>query len=201
MSKLREHPQPSLDTLISRLVAGDVEAFGSIYRMFYNKLLRYGTIITPETEIVEDAIQDLFMWILENPQKIEKVQNFEVYLFQSLKKNLRERIKRKTRSGAILHQFSRSQDLHSPEENIEQQIIRTEEQAFDRNWVKLQLNGLPPRQKEIIFLRYYEGLSYDEIAEIVSTNNQVIRNYVARALKQIRQAGNLKKLLLLLFLY
>ena len=50
-------------------------------------------------------------------------------------------------------------------------------------------------------MRYYEGQSYDEIAEIVSTNNQVIRNYVARALKQIRHTGNLKKLLLLLFLY
>lgn len=201
MSNLREHPSPSLDSLIARLVAGEVEAFGVIYRIFYNKLLRYGTIITPETEIVEDAIQDLFMWILENPQKIKKVRNFEVYLFQSLKKNLWDRLKRKNRTGAILRQFSDHQSLHSPIDNIEQQIISKEQQAFDKDWVKKQINALPPRQKEIIFLRYYEELSYDEIAEIVSTSKQVVRNYVARALKQIRQADNLKKLLPLLFLH
>lgn len=191
---LDQQSTKALNELVIRMAAGEKDAFSCLYQMFYNKLLRYGTIIVAEQDLVKDAIQDLFAWILDNPGKLQSIQNIEVYLFQSLKKNLHHHIKARNRKGIILRQFSHSQHIPANPDNIEQRIIRKENQDFDRYWVRKQISELPPRQKEIIYLRYYEGLSYDEIAEIIATSNQVVRNYASRALQRIRKmTGKLNK--------
>ncbi|MCB0629636.1 MAG: sigma-70 family RNA polymerase sigma factor [Lewinella sp.] len=197
MIEASDNRRQNLSILISRMVAGDEKAFCAIYQIYYNKLLRYGNIILPEIQLVEDAIQDLFVWILENPQKIKKINNFEVYLFQSLKRNLRDHAKKKGRSKALLEQISKARSPRLFQDSIELKIIEQEDLELKKNWVEQKLEQLPAHQKEIIFLRYYQDLSYDEIAAIVSTSNQVIRNFVARALKRIRQLGSLEKLWLL----
>lgn len=190
-----------LNYLLSRLQEGDVKAFGIIYGLFYNKLLRYGNIILSDNKVVEDAIQDLFVWILQNPQSIQKVNNFEVYLFQSLKKNLIAHIKTNGRHKTILHHLFYKKEAILFQHSIEHKLIQEESLAYNKNWVKQKIDNLPARQKEILFLRYYEGLSYDEIAEITSLSNQIIRNYVARALKQIRKLGKLDKILFFIFCF
>ena len=179
------------------MVAGDEESFCAIYQLYYNKLLRYGHIILPEIQIVEDVIQDLFIWILENPDKLKEVHNFEIYLFQSLKRNL---IKKRGHSNIILKQIPHNGSIHPFQNSIEFTIIQEEDEELKKNWIEHTLEQLPTHQKEILFLRYYQDLNYDEIAEIVSTSNQVIRNFVARALKRIRQLGSLEKLWFLFFL-
>ncbi len=85
--------------LVSRVADGDEQAFGEIYLHFYNKLLRYGCIILPSLDTVTDAVQDLFVWILRNPGKIRCVENFEIYLFQSLKRNLQQAMKKQLRKS------------------------------------------------------------------------------------------------------
>ena len=179
---------------------GDQNAFCTIYRMFYKKLLRYGSIIVSDNDLVEDVIQDFFIWILEHPEKLKRIKNFEVYLFQSIKQNLSQKLKSERRKIGIIHQISKSTNSHSSSNNIEQKIIQEEQQNFNQQWVIVQLAKLPVRQKEVIFLRYYEGLSYEEIATITSTSSQVARNYASRAIKRIRQHFNKYNELLIFFL-
>jgi RNA polymerase sigma factor (sigma-70 family) len=49
------------------------------------------------------------------------------------------------------------------------------------------INTLPPRQKEIIFLRFYEGLSYDEIADIMSISINSAYKLLYKALENLQQ--------------
>ena len=49
------------------------------------------------------------------------------------------------------------------------------------------INQLPARQKEIIYLKIYKGLSYEEISEIMEINYQVVRNLLCQALKTFRK--------------
>jgi RNA polymerase sigma-70 factor (ECF subfamily) len=48
------------------------------------------------------------------------------------------------------------------------------------------IDKLTKRQKEIIFLKFYSGLSYEEISEVTSIKNQSIRNITSNALKKLR---------------
>ncbi len=175
----------NLQILISRLLNNDQEAFSGIYKLFYNRLLRYGSIIHPEPELVEDVIQDLFIWILQHPEKIKKVKNFEIYLFQSLKRNLLKHLKRQDRSRHIFREFVNPKNVFN--ENTEERIIQQEIVYSRKEWLHHQLHYLPAKLKEVIYLRYYEGLSYEEITELLSKSNQVVRNYISRALNQLRE--------------
>lgn len=169
------------------MTAGDLEAFKEIYVLFYNRLLNYGLVLIADKKAVEDEIQNLFIWLLEHPEKIEKVDNFEVYLFRSLKNNLLTQRTRKVRSTALAQKFSAATDQNIRTHSAEQQLIDQEQLTQTSNWIKAALADLPAHQREIIHLRFYEGLSYEEIAKMLSTSNQVVRNYVARAMKRIRK--------------
>ena len=49
------------------------------------------------------------------------------------------------------------------------------------------LNKLPPRQKEVIYLKIYKGLGYEEVSEVMGLNYQVVRNLLCQALKTFRK--------------
>ena len=63
------------------------------------------------------------------------------------------------------------------------------------------LNQLPKRQKEVIYLHYFEDMDYNQIAEIMSINYQSVLNLTQKALQKLRSADLLLALLSLSFLY
>ena len=170
--------------LIRRFVRSDKEAFKEIYFDHYNSLFRYGIVIHRDREVVADIIQDLFVWLWQNPHKLEEINNLQVYLFRSLKRNLLQYLSKRIN---LRNDFQSSSAL-GYDLNIEDRIIEKESINHNRKWLVQQLDRLPSKQKEVIFLRYYEGLSYGEIAEILSKSSQVVRNYASRALNQLRNA-------------
>ena len=74
--------------------------------------------------------------------------------------------------------------------SIEESIILKELKDHQKQMLQDALENLPTRQKEILFLKYYNGMSYEEIEEILSINYQSIRNHIYRALERLR--ANLK---------
>ncbi len=178
---------------------GNAVPLSCLYKQYYNSLLHYGLIILPDKKIVEDRIQDLFLWFLEDPKRIRSVRNVEVYLFQSLKQNLRRQLPMEIRHwNEIPESYGEAKDdaVLSPE----QEWIEEERKMYTRDWVAKRIAQLPDRQRQIVFLRYYQGLSYEDISEITSMKHQVLRNYLSRALKKMREAANVMRILLYILL-
>ena len=175
--------QHSVD-LINRLAQNDVDAFKEVYQQNYNRLLRYGMLLNKDKQAVADTIQDLFVWIWQNPENVRNIRDLRVYLFKALKRNLIRSLSK--RSNLVNdYQHMDSSDMVA---NIEDQIIKEEADSYGRKWLARQLDALPPKQKEVIYLRYYEGLSYNEIAKVLEKSNQVVRNYTSRALIHLRKS-------------
>ena len=74
----------------------------------------------------------------------------------------------------------------------EDQMIEREVNNEKINWLHRQLDALPDRQKEVVYLRFYEGFTYQKISQLTAVTVQVARNYVAKALSKMR--GNLDEL-------
>ncbi len=201
MNELKHHSKSDLLVLFHSIALGDAAAFEEIYLQFYNRLMRYGLIIYADKKVVEDAVQDLFIWMLEHPKELSKVKEVEVYLFSALKNNLQKYGARKNRISEILNELVLENRDKKSLESIDCQIIATEEIDLTRKWMHKTLDQLPAHQKEIIYLRFYENLSYDDISSMLSISNQVIRNYVTRAIKQIRQSNLSKKIHFLLLFF
>jgi len=192
------------DQLTQRLAQGDSAAIEQIYREYFQRLRYYGIQIVgrQSQQMVEDVIQDFFMWLAQHHSKLAKIRNFEVYMFQSIRRNLTSKQRDLQNSQ---HSFEKYVDTTLPlqktlEHSPEHVHIQKEENQERTTLIHTELNKLPPYQREILHLRYFEEKSYQEIASILSISDQVAYNYVSRAIKRMKkQLGAFISLLLVLF--
>ncbi len=56
--------------------------------------------------------------------------------------------------------------------------------------IKIQLENLPKRQREVIYLKFFEGLNRDQIAEVMGINDQSVSNLLQMAIKQLKANWN-----------
>lgn len=146
--------------------------FEKMYIKYYPLLLVYGKTITQNEQLVEDAIQELFLSFWKNKVDLSDKSSLEKYLIVSLRNNLF----RKLKSPPVAEL-----DINLPEDNLPD-LLNLEKEAQ----LTLLLDELPAQQREVLFLRYYKNISYQEIADILGTNYQVVRNYSYRAIQFLR---------------
>lgn len=173
---------------------GDKEAFASLFRGHYETMFRYGSRFTADTELLEDCIQELFieLWKARSDTPVHSVR---AYLLKSLKYKLLKSFRQK---GKWLP-LTAGADI-SFEWSHEQFLINRQEDEEKRLRVVKALGQLSNRQKEIIYLKYYQNLSYEEVSEIMNINYQVARNLLYQAIRSLKAllAGTMELFLLLL---
>ena len=81
----------------------------------------------------------------------------------------------------------------------EMMLIDKEEDEERREKIVAALAKLTPRQKEVVYLRIYKGLSYEEVSEIMQLNYQVVRNLLYTALKAFKKLCTLLAMLPIVF--
>lgn len=176
---------------IANLKNGHADAIGPIYAHYFHKLLYYGVQVIgmEHRKEVEDTIQELFIWLVQNSPKIAQVKNFEVYLFQSLRRNLQSRLSLKKNQKATFDRYlDRTAPLRSTSAPSAEQIQITQENTDAvSETLQQEIAKLPAYQRQAIYLKYFEHKSYTEIAEILSVSQQVAYNYVFRAIKKLKE--------------
>jgi RNA polymerase sigma factor (sigma-70 family) len=173
---------------------GDKAAFAALFRQHYETLYRYGGQFTADTELLEDSIQELFieLWQAKSNTPVLSV---KAYLLKSLKYKLLKVFRQKGR----LLPLTENDDI-SFEWSHENFLIAQQENAEKKKKVLTALGRLSNRQKEIIYLKYYQNLSYEEVSEIMNINYQVARNLLYQAIKSLKSllAGTMELFFLFL---
>ena len=159
---------------------GDRSALADIFSAHYELLERYGRKIIPDSEILQDLIHDIFidLWERKTPPPVTSIPS---YLLGALRNRM-----------LVHYRDQRTRMCGMPAEldfqvSAEDFIIEREAQ---REQVKKLVNALgliPPRQREILYLRYYCHLEYAEICELMGINYQVARNQLSLALSALRK--------------
>ena len=167
-----------------RISQGDIETYEYVFKSYYSDLYGYGLKLCGRPELVKDVIQELFVMIWERRGQLDTIYSLKVYLMVSLRRQILKTLYRERREIEILNNQNDVPEIHFTAEEI---IIRDESLEERRKELQDALNSLPPRQKEVIYLRFYNGMSYEEIEEILSINYQSIRNHVHRAIKNLRE--------------
>ncbi|MRX69887.1 RNA polymerase sigma factor, sigma-70 family [Flavobacterium resistens] len=174
------------NALWNKLKDGDEKSFSMLFERYYADLVRYGNSLSPFEEKVQDCIQDVFtdIWIYRSSLQNSVV--VKAYLLASVRKriarlNERDHIFRKTASTdsiAFLLEFSVDHELlDDADDDAKEKLIHLN---------KL-LNDLPARQKEALYLRYHQGLSVEQIAEMLDVNYQSASNLLHRGLMSLRK--------------
>lgn len=191
-----------LQNLWSGILEGKKQAFETLFLQNYAHLYNYGRKIYDDSTIVEDAIQDVFATIWQTKKRLSEVTSVKAYLIISLRRRLlrmlqKERIEDPVGDGL--------QGIIPEIEFSAQEIVINSEQTNLRHESLVNvLNQLPNQKKEVIYLYFYNGMDYEEIAQIMDLNIQTVRNYMSMALaraKDIMLEHELPEFLLLLVFF
>lgn len=169
-------------TLWQRMRAGDRAAFDQLARMHYHLLLNFGSQYSQDRELVKDCVQDLFLGIWERQSKLTEPQKVTSYLVNSLRNNL---VRRLSRVQTV--PLSTSEETLTDSPCIESYLIEAESEEILTHHLRQALDQLPPRQREILFLKFYQNLSNEDIADCLLINKQTVANQTHSGLKTLRK--------------
>lgn len=142
---------------------GDWEAYTVLYNTFFDALNNYGCKFCRDTDLIEDTIHDLFVRLWTTREKLSNPVSIKNYLFKSFRNILFRKMKTEGKfTGMSAEDYPFGFEVSYNNETIEKMEDRETAEK-----IKSIIKTLPPRQQEIIFLRFYEGLSYEEIADIM----------------------------------
>lgn len=161
---------------------GDQQAFRLLFREYYPHLFTFGCKLTADKALLEDSIQELFTELWSNKNK-SAIRSIRAYLFKALQYKLYKKIYNRK---VIYSADDTLLDLPFTI-NRETLLVQAEEDKARADKIAAVLSQLSNRQREIVYLRFYKNLEYDEISEIMDINYQVARNLLSQALKAMRK--------------
>ncbi|MPR36046.1 RNA polymerase sigma factor [Salmonirosea aquatica] len=163
---------------------GDIYALANLMERSYPDLFNWGMRLHSDREFVKDCIQEMFLSLWKIQATIASVDNVRSYLLVVLKSRiLRELSKKEHKLSAALTDdytfcIEFSADLRFIDEEHEVYQLRKLEQV---------INQLSPRQQELIYLRFYQNLSFEQIAEVMQLGRQSVYNLLQKSLLSLRR--------------
>ena len=141
----------------------------------------FGNKFVADKELLEDAIQELFLELWQSKSQTP-VYSVKAYLLKSLKYKLLKLIKANEQQKTI-----RDPNDSYFEWSHENFLIEQQENQEKRELILMAVAQLTNRQKEIIYLKYYQNLNYEEISDIMNINYQVARNLLYQSIKALKK--------------
>ncbi len=178
--------EPERDVWI-RFISGDQEAYCALYTRYVDILYAFGLRYSPDKELIMDCIHDLFIDLHKYRPRLSEAENPRFYLLKSFRRKLARASQRNvfisfdtwfSRMDPIaIDAFTLSPDHQLMADEANRQLM----EALTR-----ELNLLPPRQREIIFLKFKYDLTYEEIAAMLQITIPTCRTLIYRSLKKLR---------------
>lgn len=172
------------EILWNGLMEGNREMFLAIYRKYYHSLLFIGLKEIKDAHLVKDSIQQQFLYLWEKRETIQPAKNVKAYLITSFLRRLTNDWKK---SGKVYNLQVACNNISSdPLPTPEESLITKDEQKHLGKHLMSHINALPARQRELIILKFYEGLPYEEIVQRTGLTHRTVYNKIHEALKRIK---------------
>lgn len=166
---------------------GDEHAFRTLYNLYENRLFRYGMGIAYDEELINHAIQTLFTYLFERRKSISVPVSPFAYLASSLRRLVLKEVGKRRNDCLSIDDVQVSGYDFDLEIDAEATMVRAECTEETVRALQGALNGLTNMQREIIYLKYYEGLDNKSISEITGYADKTIRNVASTALARLRK--------------
>lgn len=161
---------------------GDWKAYSSLYDSYFGILNNYGCKFTREKKLIEDAVHDLFVRLWTTRERLGSPASVKNYLFKSLRHILLRKMKGEEKFTDIDgHDYPLAFSVAWESETIK----RIEDRELQQK-IKNFIESLPARQQEIIYLRFYEGLTYEEIADVMGISINSAYKLLYKALSNLQ---------------
>ncbi|GGM85014.1 hypothetical protein GCM10010967_16210 [Dyadobacter beijingensis] len=169
--------------LWNALRAGSGEAFEQIFKLYYPSLLNYGLRFNKDDEEVKDCIQILFMNIWERKAFLGNSDSIRNYLLASLRRLILKRVK----SNPLTVALDDDDSVFHVELSVEMKMIHDQTLKESVSSLQNAIMNLPARQKEALYLRFYNDQSFGEIALIMNISTRAVYKLIYKALDALNE--------------
>ncbi len=168
--------------LIALSVQGDMEAFGELIRLYENPIFNLTYRMLNDAAEAEDAAQEAFIRAYSNLHRYDVTRSFKTWLFSIASNHCIDRIRRRRLTLLSIDEpLPPHPALTSDQPQPEQSVIADEQSEV----IDALLNELSPEYRAAVVLRYWYEMSYQEIAEALSTTESAIKSRLFRARKML----------------
>ena len=161
---------------------GNEAAYTELAKRYYRTLLHYGLRFTPNVQIAEDTLQDLLIHLWLHRENLNDTPSVKFYLLKSFRHRITKTLKPFSEELELTDHF----EEHLQEFSSEEVIIQNENEAGLKNQVQGLMTQLPARQREVVYLRFFQGLKSEEIGNLLAIKPQSVSNILQRALSNLR---------------
>jgi len=172
------------DETWAKLRAGDRDALVSLYNCYYIGLINYGMKLTGDKELTNDCITQVLLRLWDRRQRLPAVENPRSYLLTCLKHELFAERKAEKVRAAISSRLQRMSDRSAP--SYEEYIIQLQTNKELAEKLANALNKLSKREKELLRLKFFDDLDYDEIASRCGITKRTAYNIIHSALSTLK---------------
>lgn len=163
---------------------GDKDALLILYNEHYIGLMNYGLKVTSNREMTKDAITQILLRLWDNRSSLPDVINIRSYLLTTLRRELLAEIKMENKRHSKYTEAG--QNLPAEEKSYEELIIQLQQNNELNHKLLSALKTLTSREKELLQLKFFEDLDYEDIAERCIISKRTAYNIIHRALKTLK---------------
>lgn len=168
--------------IIKRIRQGDKGQFESLFRSSYTSLVHYARRLIKDNDTAEEIVQDLFVRLWQDKEKIRIKSSLNGYLFRSVHNRCLHHIEH----NKVIEKHAKEMSLEEDDDSASpSDLIQYKELHLKITRI---LDRLPERCGRIFCMNRFEGLKYAEIAEKLSVSVKTVEANMGRALREFRKA-------------
>jgi len=166
---------------IRQAAGGDIKAFESIYKTSSPLVYTIAQRISGSTYDAEDITQAVFLTIHKKLNQFRFESSFKTWIYRVTLNTAFNHMRQKQREEQRMKTFKAELPQREKGYSVGDPIIDKDQQDLAASL----LNELNPDQKAVLVLRSQEGLSYQEIAELLKININTVRTRIKRAREKL----------------
>jgi len=168
-------------TLADNIRKNNENAFKTLFERYYKKLVDYTFSFTGNLQEAEDIVQQTFITLWTNRKKINTTKSIKSYLYKITYNNYIDTYRKQKYKESFFDEIKERalrDRINNEEDIIEQRISK----------LKIVIESLPEKCKEILQMNKFQGLKYKEIADQLDISVKTVESHMHTAFKKIRKA-------------
>lgn len=169
--------------LLKQLKDGSYKAFNCLYEQYFDLLYGFIFSLTRSHEQTMELVQETFIKVWVNREKIEADLSFKAWLYKMAKNQLLDRLKKQLHAPLFEDYLD-----HCADEDLS---VNAEEDSFDYEAfcqsLTIAKTKLSPRQAEVFGLCKEQGYSTTEVSRLLNISENVVYNYLSQAISVLRK--------------
>lgn len=180
---------PSDEELVSRVLAGDRDAFGLIVGRYQTRIVNFLYRMSRDLDAAHDLAQDVFIRVHNALDRFDPTYRFSTWLFRVAQNLAIDEIRRRRIHTVSLNRGETDSESDSYEWELPSDPdgpYRAARNAERGEAIQRAISGLPWEYRELILLRHYGELSYEEIASLKQMPLGTVKNKLFRGRQMLK---------------